>query len=275
MALTNQIYTKTDINYALGDDNINPRAVSILDGRLREDLNWEENGFELLSHHSAVTDWNDEDSVANTYYEEMEVLAKSLTDCDHALIAGHISRNPETAKLHADYAPIQYAHSDFAESYGDFIRTRYSDLEGEAAGRNALARAGITAADVSRAPRILVLQFWRNVGPENMDLPIAFCDAQSVERADLHAINVPNYADEGLPFDTLGLQGDNAQRHSWYTFPQMHAGEVVAFRTFDTACVEYEQPFWTPHSAFQDTVQENVRPRYSIEVRATCLFFSE
>ena len=41
---------------------------------------------------------------------------------------------------------------------------------------------GISADQFSNARRLLVLQFWRNLGPKKIDLPIAFCEAESVGR---------------------------------------------------------------------------------------------
>ena len=126
--------------------------------------------------------------------------------------------------------------------------------------------------ELCEASRILVLQFWRSVGPSVMDLPIAFCDAQTVPVEDVFPIHVPNYADSGEPFDTFGVVCGVKGQHAWYTFPEMRANEVVAFRTYDSACVEFGQPFWTPHSAFLDPINQGAPPRYSIEVRATCVY---
>ena len=129
-------------------------------------------GFELVDHDPGTVDWSNDEAVAEQHYAEMEALARQLTGCDHALIAGHICRNPQQAARHADFAPIQYVHSDFTESYGDLVRDRYVDLEPPAA--RALQRNGISAETVQNARRLLILQFWRNIGPVQMDQPIAF-----------------------------------------------------------------------------------------------------
>ena len=256
--------------YAISYDNVAAVDVDIYDGR-EQTLDWQAQGFELIQHQSAVTDWSDEAQLAETYYAEMEAEAKALTGCDHALIAGHILRNPEAAARHADFAAIQYVHSDFTQTYGDLVRTRYRNLEPQ--GASALARAGITAEAVLNAKRILILQFWRNVGEAQVDLPLALCDARSVPAEDLTPFTVPEYGGEAIPFDTFAVHAPAEQgAHRWFTFPNMGRDEAIAFRTYDSELAANNGRFWTPHSAFADPTPTQPEPRYSIEVRATCLF---
>ena len=246
--------------------------VTIFDGRRCAPGAWEDCGFELMHHHSALEHFDDDDAIAATHYDEMAALAAGLTGCDHALISSHIQRNPEQAAKHADLGPIEYVHSDFAASYGDRLRAHYRSAD--AGANRALERAGLTADAVSDAKRLLVLQFWRNVGAPKMDRPIAFCDARTVPERDVVALPVVNYADGGFDFDTLGvLAPPDAGRHRWYAFAQMQHDEVVAFRTYDSERVATGAPYWTPHSAYRDPdVTPGAPSRHSIEVRATCLF---
>ena len=264
-------YCCAPMNYVGGQETI-AIEVPILNGRNALHLNWREHGFELIQHSSAVTDWFSESEVKAKHYAEMAALAKQLTGCTHALVAGHISRNPEQAELHQDYAPIQFVHSDFTDNYGRLVTERY--LSGNPESERALASAGLRAEDVASAKRMLILQFWRNVGPEIVDLPLAFCDAQTVPRQDMQALHVPSYAGGDFAFDTFAVTPPpSGTMHDWYVFPEMTADEVVAFRTFDSDRVRSGKPFWTPHSAFPDpTVRDSAPARCSIEVRATCLF---
>ena len=52
-----------------------PTVVEILDGRAADLPGWEECGFELLAHTSAVQDWDDDGEVAAVHHPEMEALA--------------------------------------------------------------------------------------------------------------------------------------------------------------------------------------------------------
>jgi hypothetical protein len=219
-----------------------------------------------------VTDWEDDAKIAAVHYEEMAALARSLTGCDHALIGRHIRRNPEQAAQHGDLGPINFVHSDFAESYGELMRNHYGGPRPEAI--QALERAGIGHGTVRAARRLLILQFWRNTGPGKMDLPLAFCDSRSVAIDEVRALPVQNYAGGGFSFEALGvIRPSHPSKHRWYTFPAMRLDEVVAFRTFDSELVAAGQAFWTPHSAFRDPeVPLGAPSRRSIELRATCLF---
>ncbi len=263
------------MNY-VGSAEATPVEVDIRNGRTDPPGRWEDCGFELQTHPSAVTDWDDPEQIAKYHYAEVSKLAKQLTGCDHALVGGHIRRNPDQAtNVHEQLSPITFVHSDFAPSYRDVIVDRYRTPGPDT--ELSMEQAGITADDVAKAARLVVLQFWRNTGPEKMDFPIAFCDARTVGEDELEIIDVNNYAGGGINFQTLGVRmpADPAS-HAWYTYPDMSIDEVVVFRTYDSAMIEQHAPFWTPHSAFRDPDIEVGHPsRRSIELRATCLYMNE
>ena len=202
----------------------------------------------------------------------ISALAKQLTGCDHALVGGHIRRNPEQARQHSALTPIQFVHSDFAASYLNVIRERYRTQTPET--QSSLQRAGATIDDVMHAKRLLIIQFWRNTGPAKMDFPLAFCDTRSVADEAALPLSVTDYAGSGVDFETLMVtRPTHPSEHHWYYFPEMTPDEVVVFRTFDTDMAKAGTHFWTPHSAFQDPeVQLGQPARRSIELRATCLF---
>lgn len=244
--------------------------VPVLDGRRADLPGWEECGFELVGHVSAVGDWGDDEEIARVHYPEISDLARRLSGCDHALVSGHIRRSPEEARRHSDLSPIRFVHSDFADSYGDLIRGLYRT--GERA--DAAERAGVSPQAVAGARRLLILQFWRNIGPAKMDLPLAFCDARSITTDEVQAFEVKNYAGSGFDFEALGILAPaDPSAHRWYVFGEMGIDQAVAFRTYDTDLVGSDRPYWTPHSAIRDPEVELGRPsRSSIELRATCVF---
>jgi hypothetical protein len=244
--------------------------VTVFDGRTAALPGWQECGFELVNHKSAVTDWNDEAQIAAVHYPEAADLARRYTGCDHALVSAHIKRNPEQAKRHSDLAPIRFVHSDFADSYGDLIRGLYTSGERAEAARD----AGLSPKDVAGARRLMIFQFWRNVGPAKMDLPLAFCDARTVPQNEVRPIPVKNYAGGGFDFEALGIVApEKSSDHRWYVFPEMRIDEVVVFRTYDTDLVGTDRAYWTPHAAIRDPEVEQGKPaRSSIELRATCVF---
>jgi hypothetical protein len=228
-------------------------------------------GFERLDHASAVSDWTDDEEIAAVHYPEAEALARSLTGFEHALVADHVKRNAEETKRRREQHPVRLVHSDFADSYGDIVRTNYRNVKGR--GAAALARNGLTSDDVEHARRIVMLQLWRNLGAPKMDLPVAWCDARTVGRDEMVPFRYTGYVAGADPFDAVAIrEPDDPDRHHWYAFPELRADEVVAFRTFDTDMVPTGATYFTPHSAFRDPdVEEGHPPRFSIELRLVCL----
>ena len=269
-----ELFCEAPFNYindaATSDlDRTSPVQKQVQNGRTADLPGWRECGFELKQHLSRVADWDSDQAIVEQHYAEIRELAKSLTGCDFALVGGHIKRGPEQLKIHADYGPISFVHSDFAASYGNLLRQNYTADTPES--QLSLANSGATLDDVKHCGRLMVLQFWRNIGAEKMDFPLAFCDARTVAKQDLRAFPVENYAGGGFNFETLGVAAND--RHTWYTFPRMKRDEVAVFRTYDSALIDSQKPFWTPHSAFADPEVAPGQPsRTSIELRATCLF---
>ena len=272
-------FCRTAINYVPGAGSGSPAGrrraseVEIFDGRQADLPGWQDCGFELVEARSGVEDWLDDEQVAQIHYPEVEELAKKMTGADAALVSNHIKRSPDTAKKHSQLSPITFAHSDFAAGHADIIRNSY---RGERPlGAKALARNGITADAVETAPRIVILQFWRNLGPAKMDFPLAFCDIRTVTLDHARAFHVKNYAGTGATFDALGVSpaGDDEDPHRWYVFPEMEPTEAVAFRTYDTDRVRDGEIYFTPHTAVRDPEVEVGKPaRFSVELRATCLY---
>lgn len=246
--------------------------VEIRDGRAADLPGWRECGFELVRHRSTVKDWTDDDELATVHYAEVEAVARTLTGCDFALVSDHVKRTAEEAKREREQSPVRLVHSDFAEGYADIVRGAYRDVRGR--GAATLARSGLSADDVEKARRIVMLQFWRNLGPAKMDYPVAFCDARTVTPAEGRPFRYKGYVAGGRAFDALAIVAPaGPPAHAWYAFPELSPDEVVAFRTYDTELVRDGRTYFTPHSAFRDPEVEVGRPaRFSIELRVMCLF---
>jgi hypothetical protein len=266
------LYCRTELNFAAEDQAV-PVAVDIRDGRQAlAELDYERCGFTLLNHGSAVSDWRSEDELLRVHIAEIAQLAREFSGCDKAVVYQPLIRSPETAVSHADYAPIETVHSDFTADYRAMVcepdrpyRTFLDPM---------LARAGVSRDDVVAAKRILMLQFWRNIGATWPDRPFALCDASTVPSSELYSILVPEYGGEKLAFETfIGTVPDKPGSQHWYTFPGLGIDEVIAFRTYDSRCDDQGRAFWTPHSAFLDpNVGADAAQRESLEMRVLCLF---
>ena len=117
-------------------------------------------------------------------------------------------------------------------------------------------------------------RFQRRAGQPKMDLPVAFCDARTLQPDDGRPFRYTGYVAGGFQFDALAIAApEPPDGHGWYVFPEMKPDEVVAFRTYDTDLVAANRVYFTPHSAFPDPdVEPGNPPRFSIELRVMCLF---
>ena len=246
--------------------------VTVLDGRSADLPGWQEAGFELVQHRSQVSDWNDNEQLSSIHYAEAEALAREMTGADVALVSSHIRRGPDQAERNRQLSPITFVHSDFADTHIEIIRNSYrGDRPGAA---KALNRNSVEPDAIAKAARVIILQFWRNIGPPKMDYPLAFCDARTVSLDQGRSFHITNYAGTGATFDALGIMApEQAPDHEWYVFPEMTIDETVAFRTYDTELVRQGRIYFTPHSAVRDPEVPVGEPaRSSVELRATCLF---
>lgn len=267
-----KVYCETTLNYARGEDRA-AIPVKIHDGRhALSDLPFEESGFTLINHESAVRSWTDEDEVSRVHCPEVAALAQQLTGCDRTVPYPPLVRSPETAASVEDYAPIEFVHSDFTDDYQRMVRdpTRaYATFL-----KPLLEAQGLSQDDVRQASRIAMIQFWRNIGAASPDYPFALCDARTTDRAQLGTVLVPEYGGQRLEFETFyanSLTGTG--KHAWYTFPALQPDEVIALRTYDSRCEAEGRPFWTLHSAFRDpNAGPDAPQRESVEMRVLCLW---
>lgn len=271
-------FCRTTLQYASPTGPlIDPRGgieVEVRDGRTADLPGWQQCGFELLAHAPHVADWTDDEEIADVHYAEVEALARELTGADAALVSDHVKRSADSVRRPREQTPVRLVHSDFSDDYGDVVRFAYRDVKGR--GAATLARSGLTAEQIEAAPRIVMMQFWRNLGAPKMDLPVAFCDARTLTRKEVRPFPYTGYVAGGRSFDALAITAPDdgrAPAHGWYVFPEMTIDEVVAFRTYDTELVARQETYFTPHSAIRDPDVDIGKPaRFSIELRVLCLF---
>lgn len=267
-----EVYCEAALNYA-GLTDYEPTKVAIKNGRgAVKNMDFESCGFTFISHLSQVVNWQDEQEVQTVHVPEIAELAKEFTGCKHAVVYPPLVRSPQTAKDEADYAPIESVHSDYTEDYRKMVMDPnhvYQNFLGPL-----LAENGLSHDDVLNADRIAVIQFWRNIGAERPDRPLALCDASTVPRSEMIPILVPSYGGLRLDFEAFAVRTpQDAAAHSWYTFPKMAADEVMVFRTYDSRCEDEGRAFYTPHTAYLDpNVGPDAPRRESVEMRALCLF---
>ena len=247
--------------------------VCIHDGRAALDaLEYEDCGFTLLEHRSKVEDWNDASQVQDVHRPEIGELAADFSGCDRVIVYPPLVRSQQAAREVPDFAPVEFVHSDYTDDYRAMIEE--SDRPYRTFLAPLLAAAGVSPRELAAADRVLMLQFWRNIGAERPDYPLALCDASCVARSQLNVFLVHEYGGQVLDFETFGILAPaDPSEHHWYTFPSLTRDEVIAFRTYDSRCVAEDRAFWTPHTAFRDpNVGPEAPTRESVEMRALCLF---
>ena len=211
-----------------------------------------EAGFVLLEHDTVVSDFYDDDHVAEIYYPEMQALAQQETGADKVFVMSHITRNEAEAALGKRLGAHRLVHNDFTPNFETTIAPLLENVE-------------------HTPSRIAVYNLWRRFDADGLDAPFAVCDSRSVALQELVPTDLHNYG-SGEGFAVEIYQSCHADQHQWYFYPKMMRGEVLMFKTYDSA----EQPFLpTLHSAFDDPNYEpgSAAPRESIEARAICLFF--
>ena len=269
-ATENAVYAKTTLNYLSGEAPI-AIPVELLNARLAS-VSFDREGFELVEHKAPALDLTSRERAEEEHYSEVRAFAKARTGCDFVLFFPAVWRDPSSAKVNADYNPIQIVHSDYTETYPEVIRNPehpYHKLI-----TLHMAAEGVRSADVASASRILTLQLWRNVGSDVMDYPLAFCDGRSGARSELFPHMVETYGGVDTRFESFLVMApaEKPCPHKWYVFPRMQRDEVVVFRAFDSELAAAGRPFWTPHTAFLDPTVSEASPRESLEMRPICLW---
>ena len=244
------------------------------DGRAAQGLDWRVNGFELRTLPTEVQDWDDAEHVAAVYQAEVEAFAKAEVGCDLVIFYPTLVRSAtHEANKGKDNGPIEAAHTDYSEQYESMFRDpAHPYLAGM---HRSLEAAGVDAAELGAARRILTLQLWRNIGEPRPDRPLALCDCRTVGRDDFEGYFIESYAGVRAEFESMLLRPPVGEdRRDWYTFPDLQHDDVLLFREFDSDRVREGQPFWTPHTAFVDpTAGPDAPGRVSAEIRAICFFF--
>ena len=222
--------------------------MTITDARpLLSQLSVARNGFTVLQHRSAVTDFRDTAQIEQVFMPEAVQLARQVNGAVKAFAFGPVVRTDAPGAVDGAL-PAVGAHVDYGRrTIEDFTRAALGD-----------------EADYWLSRRVILMNFWRPLATVYSS-PLALCDASTVSAEDMH----PSEVRGGLMnINRQPLYGFNLSHnpaHRWYYLPRMQPGEVFAFKLYDS---DVSQPQWTGHTAFTDPdTPPNAPPRQSIEVR--------
>merc|ERR1712048_527884 len=133
-------------------------------------------------------------------------------------------------------SPADLVHNDFDVSYLDYLLAlaegRVVPGEQEKEGLSVLVPDGLNA-DELRSHRVVVINFWRNVGSKPIvRKPLAVCDRRTVSKTDL----IPRTRGEDAgdkPAYKLVVAKENPE-HRWYYYSEMRQDEMLGFVTYDS-----------------------------------------
>jgi hypothetical protein len=227
-----------------------PQSVSIQNGRaLVGQLSLDKQGFELVNHETAVSNFYDRDEVQRVYYPEIERLLKAATGASRVVIFDHQVR----------CLPLAERGERGAREYGKVVHNDYTAKSGPRRVRDHLPAPEAAAALNHRFAEINV---WRPIRGPIESTPLAVCDARSIAPEDF----VPS--DLIYP-DKIGetYRFKRNPNHRWFYFPQMERNEAILLKCYDSK--EDGRARFTAHTAFEDpTSAPRAAARESIEVRA-------
>ena len=229
------------------------RPMRIRDARpLVGDLSLDQNGFVLVEHGTAVTDFFDNSQLETLYYPEIQGLVQAVSGASRVVAFDHTLRTGDLAEQQAKKIrePVLWAHNDYTEWSGP---RRVREILPE-------------EAEQLLQHRFAIVQVWRTIDQPIQSNPLALVDARSVSSADLLPAE-RRYPDRVGETYQLRYNPD----HRWFYFPQMRRDEAVVFKVYDSRADGRAR--FTPHTSFIDPITPpNAPPRQSIEVRTFAFF---
>lgn len=231
---------------------IAPLPMPMIDGRASPG-NLDTQGFALVPHVSAITDFVAMGEAAPRYAEEIRALLLEHSGADEVLITApgivrFSERSPAAGTLD-NSMPARFAHIDITpETAAGFV-------------------AG-SVPDASSLRRYANFNVWRCFSGAPQDVALAVCDAQSVAPEDL--IEADAIFDQpGRPdWSFVAHIVAHNPAHRWHWFADMTRDEALIFKTSDSALGNA-----VPHVAFDNPhAPTDCHPRASIEMRALAIW---
>ena len=237
---------------------IQPRMMQVANARNAAPApELEREGFQLVRHRSALADFRDPAVIEGRHSGEIRDLLLELSGADAVSVVPRgvlrfAERSPECGQLDNSH-PARFVHVDVSD-----------------------ATAAAFAGDGNPFPERPVRRFcqynvWRALSPPPQDVPLAVCDARTVDSADLVAADAvfDSSSSPEWSFEALVVLG--SARHRWSYFRDMQRDEVLVFKTNDSGP---SRAHCVPHVAVDDPdCPPAAPPRMSIEMRGTAYWY--
>jgi hypothetical protein len=230
------------------------RRVTVEDGRaVAGSLSLDREGFVLVAHETAVSDFYDKSQVEAVYEAEVERLVREAAGASRVVVFDHTLRSDaEATRVEKGIRePASTVHNDYTpRSAPQRVRDLLPAEEAEAL----LTR------------RFAIINVWRSIKGPVQTSPLALCDARSVAPGDL-------VVSERRAKDRVGeiqLAAFNPA-HRWLYFPDMERGEALLIKVYDS--LDDGRARFTIHTSFDNpAAPPDAAPRESIETRTFAFF---
>lgn len=239
---------------------LDARTVDVRDARAAQNApSLAREGFMLAGHPTAVSNFDDSKQIQETYLREAQQLLLDVTGAKRVVMTpGAVARYGEKSTRYRtsfNSRPARFTHVDYTERSAPVLMKSLLEK--------------VTPGYVPRG-RYAGYNVWRVLSDPPQDVPLAVCEARSVEPGDLvrgdAIFDAPGAAE--WSFEAYLVKYSPA--HRWSYFSNMRRDEALVFKAFDT---DASQPLRVPHCAFDDpTCPPDVPPRASIEVRGYAFF---
>lgn len=233
---------------------LDPHKVVIGDLRTGECPSLAREGFSLVPHRTEVVDFRNDATAQPLYAAEIERLILQETGADRVVVSGKAllrfgERAEESGSLF-NSLPARFIHIDISD---------------------ATAREFACRSQPRPARRFAHYNIWRVLSEPPQDVPLAVCDARSLDPEDIAEADAVFDAPGQPEWSFEGLLVRHSARHRWCYFSNMRWDEALIFKTNDS---DLGEPHHIPHSAFDDpSCPSGVSPRMSVEARAIAYWF--
>ncbi len=212
-------------------------------------------GFELVPHRSAITDFMDRARTESDYPDEVAELIRKVTGAFFAVGLGigvRFGRKRTDYVKAGDDQPARFPHADFTDGTSRAIL----DQVGESVGQYS---------------RCALFNVWRVFSDPPQDFPLAVCDARTVSPADEEqAEAILDLAGSEDPFRSMTMVYRPNPANRWSYFSNMTVDEALIFKAWDS---DKSRPQRVPHSSFANPlVGPDAPSRSSIESRVLAYF---
>jgi hypothetical protein len=212
-----------------------------------QQLSVKNNGFAILNHQTAVTNFYDPEEIQQVFFPEIIQVAKAINGATKVIAFGPVARSDDP-NTNQGRLPSFGAHVDYGQ-------------------RTVAEQARMILGDQAEhwlSKRVVLMNFWRPI-KQVFRSPLALCDASTVRQSDLNLSEIRGGLEDPNRPPLWGYNLSYNPEHKWYFMNQMQVDEMFAFKLYDS---DSSQVQWTGHTAIVDpNSKDSDPPRESMEIR--------